>query len=177
MKLKVFGAVCLSALAITWMTGCSAITDKAAEKATESMLEKATGAKNVDIGKDGGSIKVTNEKGEEVELSASENKIPEGFPSSFPIYGGATVASSLKMGSATEGKTGFNVVLQTGDAVSDVAKFYKREIPKSGYEISGTMELGDGTTSLTLKKGQDDVGNVMITSKDSKDGKTSIIIS
>jgi hypothetical protein len=173
MKLKMFGAICLSAMAITWMTGCSAVTDKVAENATEKMIEKATGAKNVDLGKDGGSIKVTGENGEEVELSANENKIPDGFPSKFPIYGGTKVISGLKTSSSAESKTGFNVTLESGDAPADVASYYKTELPKSGYEISGTMEM-NGATTFTLKKGEEDNGLVMIASDDK--GKTTISI-
>jgi hypothetical protein len=177
MKLRVVGAACLSILAITWITGCSAVsdkvTDKAAEKLTESALKNATGA-DVDLDKDGGSVKIKTDKGE-MEIGATNGKIPDGFPSQFPIYNGAEVKSSMKTSSTEEkGKTGFQVAMQTSDSVTKVVDFYKSKLVSSGYEIASSTEIGSGSASLGVKKGDENIGNVLVMEED---GKTNIIIS
>jgi hypothetical protein len=60
------------------------------------------------------------------------------------------------------------------DYPSKAAEFYKSELPKIGYKISGTMETGDDTANLTLEKGKDNSGLVMI-AKD--DEKTTMVVS
>jgi hypothetical protein len=177
MKLRVVGAACLSVLAITWITGCSSvgdqITDKAAEKAAESLVKNATGA-DVDLNKDGGSVKIKTDKGE-MEIGATEGKLPDGFPSQFPIYSGAQIKSSMKTSnSEVKGKTGFMVAMQTSDDITKVADYYKSKLKSSGYEISSTTEIGNGPVSLGVKKGAENIGNVLIMAEG---GKTNITIS
>ncbi|MBI4734321.1 MAG: hypothetical protein HY779_05900 [Rubrobacteridae bacterium] len=177
MKLRIVGAVCLSALAIAWLTGCSAITEKASEKAAESaaenLLEKTTGAKDVDINENGGSIKVKTDQGE-TEISGSsgkEVKMPDDFPSDIPIYDPAKLTNALK--TTSDGKTGFNIVFESSDKPGDVVKFYKEELPKNGYTISSTFESGAGSAILSIKKGENEIGNVNVTVSE---GKTVIMI-
>jgi hypothetical protein len=174
MKLRITGAAFLSVLAVTWITGCSAVTDKvtekAAEKAAESAIKGATGA-DVDIDKEGNSIKVKNDKGDEMEIGNSEGKIPDGFPSDIPIYEGAKIVGNVK--TSEGGKTNFAVTLDTNDDPSKVLEFYKGELENNGYKISSATEMGAGNAVLSFEKNGKGVGGVTISVAE---GKTHIML-
>lgn len=150
--------------AIMLLAGCANI----AEKATEKAVENATGVK---VDKQGDSVKIKTDKGE-AEFSASENKVPDDFPEAFPLYDGAKVTGSMK--TEAEGKKNFTVTFETSDDKTQVANFFKESLPKNGYKIETTMEIGD-TVNLALKQGDTEVGGVTI-AKDDKN-KTTIIVS
>ncbi len=162
MQFKKFALVALVIPAVMMFAGCGQI----AEKATEKAVENATGVK---VDKNGESIKIKTDKGE-AEFGGSDHEIPDGFPKEFPVYDGAQVSGSMK--AEAEGKTSFTVTFETNDSKAEVLSFYKEALPKSGYTISATMDLGDAAT-ISIKKGSVDAGSVSIAKSD---GKTSILV-
>lgn len=76
------------------------------------------------------------------EVSTS-NKVPDGFPNDFPIYGGAKVTTSSKV--TTAGNSGFFVNWETGDAVDKVKEFYSGEFEKGPWKSTSNID-SNGTT-------------------------------
>ncbi|HEY3374153.1 MAG TPA: hypothetical protein VGK02_03705 [Candidatus Aquicultor sp.] len=162
MRFGKFALLALLIAALVICVGCGNI----AEQATKKAVENATGVK---VDEKNGSVNIKTDKGEAT-ISGSESKVPDGFPKDFPIYDGVKITSGLK--TEAEGKTSFQVTFETSDDVKKVVDFYKKALADNGYKISGSMEA-DEMASLSLKKGDADIGGVTITKSD---GKTNVLI-
>ena len=101
------------------------------------------------------------------EVNVGEGKIPEGFPTDFPIYPGAKATGSLS-GSEKEKGKGFWLVFSSADAVEKVAAFYDEKLKSSGWETGKSLNYG-AVRSWEVKKG-DLAGNVTVTEGDNKKG-------
>lgn len=120
------------------------ITKKAGEFLAGRVLSGVTGG-NVEVGKDGEKVSFENSEGK---VSFEEGgKLPEGFPTDFPVYPGARVVSSFTAN--TEGKDGMSVVWDTNDSVEAVSAFYKTNLVSNGWKVTATFEqTGSATTSF-----------------------------
>jgi|SRR5581483_4219135 len=96
-------------------------------------------------------------------LNIGENKIPDNFPSDFPIYKGSAVTSSLT------GKD-FWLTLTTTDDENKVISYYKENLEKNGWKIQNGSG-NDGTNWIVSKNNLS--GYLTITKGDSQ---TSILI-
>lgn len=99
------------------------------------------------------------------------NKVPDGFPSDFPIYGGAKVTSGYK--GSQGGQEGFVVVWETGDDVQKVTDFYKEKLSSGSWTTSGEF-TSNGSTSLTVTNPAAKLAGAL--SIGEADGKTSISV-
>lgn len=102
------------------------------------------------------------------EVSTS-NKLPNDFPSDFPVYPGAKVVGSIK--GDQKGLQGFFVTWETGDQVDKVTAFYKKEFEKGPWKSESTLESGD-TVILGAKK----VGKTAALTIGRADNKTTIAV-
>lgn len=101
--------------------------------------------------------------------SKQEEKLPEGFPSDFPLYPGVRVLSSVT--GEELGEEGFLVNLETSDDQKEVSSFYKTALPQKGWEITASFDSGDGAVYTIKRAGVN--GAVAISQKA---GKTEISI-
>lgn len=73
--------------------------------------------------------------------------LPDGFPKDVPIYKGAVVQVA-----STQGKM-MLVHLSVSAPVADALKYYQDQLKEQGWEISSTMNMGEGSM-LAAKKGE-----------------------
>ncbi len=170
-------------------TGCGAIIDKAAERATEEVLEEViagdSGA-SVEINADDGQMIITGEDGEVIEFNADEDEgtvqitdgdgetlfttgedIVEGWPSEFPIPSGLTVATSSKIADPDSGTTAYSIFFEgNGDFDQVLAEF---ESALDGREPSSDITQssdGEKFTSRTYELGDELIVNILLTQED-----------
>jgi hypothetical protein len=116
----------------------------------------------VDVEKDGEKVTVTSEEGEF--SFEEEGSLPDNFPSDFPIYPGAKLASSWT--ASSDDTDGLSLIWKTDDSVSKVGNYYESELKDAGWTLSFTAETEDSTTFAFEK---DDVsGFIGITVEESK---------
>ena len=89
--------------------------------------------------------------------------IPANFPSSVPIYPGATPALGLggMIGDSARG----GVQLLSNDSATDVYAFYEKELSSNGWEISEAKNEG-GASSISASKGGTQVSLFVMPSAD-----------
>lgn len=140
MRLRVLCVVCMAALVLVPLTGCRAA------------VEKATGVK---VNEDEGTIAVTGDDGEQVEIQSGDSaSLPKGFPEDVPVYRDADIKMSNSI--TSEGKTTYSVTLETSDDVDTASAWYKDALPKEGWNVEGDMSStsnGTSTTVLGARKG------------------------
>lgn len=66
--------------------------------------------------------------------------LPRGFPQSVPIYANATVTSTTWL--RRLGNIDFSVTYLTKDPQDKVIEFYKAQLPKGGWKVTGTTDDG-----------------------------------
>jgi hypothetical protein len=159
--------VIVAALALA-LTGCSAI----AERATKSVVEKATGVK---VDENGGSVTVTGKDGKTATFSSSDKQLPEGLPADFPVYEGEPDASAKA--EAPEGVT-FSFTIRTADDVKTVFDWYKGKLTDGGWTIeNATSAEYDGKQSGTISAKKDKEQSVVTVGPSSKeDGRTDVTV-
>jgi hypothetical protein len=96
----------------------------------------------------GGTVKVTDEKGQTTEIVTQENgtakKLPDGFPSDFPVMSGMTIYST--MGAIGAESSTFTVAWRTAVPREEVAKWINENLKKAGWTI--TMSTDVDTDSI-----------------------------
>ncbi len=141
------------------LTGC----EKAAEQASEALVEGATG---VDVDADENKVTIEGEDGSTVEIQSSDAELPDGFPDDVPVYD-AAIESSSKF--SADGGTSYAVSQTTGDDFDDVLAWFKAELADSGWSESGsTSSESDGAKFglIAATKG----GNELSVGVQSEDG-------
>ncbi len=112
---------------------------RAREKAEERAIERQTGGAvqisggNVTLRIDGGTVAV-----------GANAKVPASFPAEVPVYPGARVGMAAE--SSQNGKTGWSLTLETGDARDKVSAFYRSSL--AGFKQSSVLDLGDAEMSV-----------------------------
>jgi hypothetical protein len=116
----------------------------------------------VDVDKDGEKVTITSEEGE---FSFEEGgSLPDNFPSDFPIYPDAKLASSWT--ASGDDTDGLSLIWETEDSVSKVSNYYEGELEDAGWTLSFTSETEDSTTFAFEKN--DASGFIGITVEESK---------
>ncbi len=98
------------------------------------------------------------------------DKIPDSFPSDYPVYSGAKVKGSTR--STTQGITGTSVIWESGDSVDKVSKFYTDEFASGNWKAASNGQVNDSS----YWAGENSAGtksHYLIVSKQD-DGKTNI---
>jgi hypothetical protein len=140
-------AVLLMVVLSASLVGCQ----QAIESATKAGIEKATG-----VSTDGDSVTIKKD-GEEVTLGGStDGKLPEGFPSDFPMFDPITITSGMKASNGA--KVTFTTTAKvSGKSFDEVTKFYADELKAKGWEVkqTGSMTGDTGVGSIDATKGTD----------------------
>jgi len=106
------------------------------------------------------------------EINVGEGKIPTGFPKDFPLYPSAKIEGNISGVENKAGK-GFWLIMSTVDTTDKVTAFYEINLPKNGWTVGNTMNIGPSST-WEVTKG-DTAGNVIVATDDKTKG-TSIVI-
>jgi len=115
-------------------------------------------------GKDGGTLKVTNEKGEVATLQAGAGA-PQNLPSWVPVYPGGTVQGSLDTSGGGGSAVAFTVT--TTDPADKVLSFYQSKLEAAGLEVN--------TYSASVNKQQ--LGGTLTGSSESPKREVSVLVS
>ncbi len=124
-------------------------------------------------GKDGGSVKITNEKGEQATFTAGQGA-PQNLPSWLPIYAGADVQGSYDATTA-EGRNAMFTVTTT-DPVDKVAEFYESQLKSSGLKVEKTSYEAGGQKTVTLTSTEDGGKRFASVAVSTSDGKTQALV-
>lgn len=106
------------------------------------------------------------------EINVGEGKIPTGFPKDFPLYPGAKVEGNIS-GAQNQAGKGFWLIMTTADTTDKVTAFYETNLPKNGWTVASTMNIGPSST-WEVTKG-DMTGSVIVATDDKTKG-TSLVI-
>lgn len=110
-------------------------------------------------------------KSDEGEFSFQEGgKLPDGFPSDFPVLPGAKITSSWT--SSDDNSKGISVVWETSDAPTKVADYYKTNIESKGWKVTASFS-SEGTTTYSFEKG---TTNGFVGIAEGEEGKTNISV-
>lgn len=122
---------------------------------------------------EGGTLKVTNEKGEEAVFGTSSGA-PKNLPSWVPVYTGAKVEGSYDATTA-EGRNAMFTV-SSSDSVDQVAEFYKSQLEGAGLKVErSSYETAGSKTIMIAGKTDDDKRTASVTVS-TGDGKTQAIV-
>jgi type II secretory pathway pseudopilin PulG len=115
------------------------------QKAIENKTGIKTDIKDIEQGK----LSFTDPKtGSTVDIGS--NKLPDSFPKDFPVYPGSKVTSAASGSEKGQGNTLW-VTFSTGDSVDKVSTYYKSKLASSGWETTGTYQVGEGVTQSVTK--------------------------
>jgi len=132
-------------------------------------IEQKTG---ISMDATGKNMTIKDDKtGAEINIG-TEGKIPADFPKDFPMYPGAKVEGNISGAENKAGK-GFWIILSTTDEAAKVTAFYEANLPKSGWEIGSTMNIG---TSATWEISKGNMGGGLIVGEDEEKKGSSIVI-
>lgn len=126
------------------------------KKGAESFIDIATdGNVKVDTGKDGGTVTISGEDGDEIKTKVGNNAtLPDDFPKSeVPIYKNAKIVGSTDV--TIEGTQAFAIQLLTNDSISEVNDFYKDKLSGDDWErIASTNTISMSTSMYRSKSKQ-----------------------
>lgn len=115
---------------------------------------------------DGGTLKVTTDKGEEVQFGTTAGA-PKNLPSWVPMYGNAKVEGAYDATTA-EGRNAMFTVTSS-DSVDQVAAFYKSKLEGAGLKVEQSSYETDGQKTVMLvgtTEGEKRTASVTISSSD-----------
>jgi hypothetical protein len=120
-------------------------------------------------GKDGGTVKITNEKGEQATFMAGQGA-PQNMPSWIPVYSGGDIQGAYDASTAEGRSAAFTV--STTDPVDKVAEFYESQLKGNGLKVEkNTMEANGQKTVILAATSSDDKRTAMV-SVSTSEGKT-----
>jgi hypothetical protein len=125
------------------------------------------------LGKDGGTLKVTNDKGEVTTMNAGAGA-PQNLPSWLPVYPGGSVQGTFDTTNAEGHSAAFTVT--TKDAVSKVMDFYETQLKSAGLKVEKTTFSANGQDGGTLSAKSDDEKRQATVLFGSANGETSATV-
>lgn len=159
----------LALLALVALVGCG-LTDRVIESATEKAFEKATGI-SVEEDKDGGTVTIKGQDGQELTISDTEGKLVDDFP--LPLYPGATVTTSGTVKNGDQVTYTADIAFE-GD-MAEVADFYQQALEDRGITEVGRMEsTGEGEDSVVLMGESDTESGWITIAYDAKAGQGTV---
>ena len=84
-------------------------------------------------------------------ISSGPSKVPEDFPSDFPVYKNAVVKKYAPIVPSNP-KLGNVLILETPDAKAEVLDFYREQLPIQGWTVEKPM--ADAPDCLRASKGE-----------------------
>lgn len=132
---------------------------KAKDLVVGSIFSRLTGGI---VEKDGDKVTVTLEEGS---FSLEDGgSLPDNFPSDFPIYPDAKLASTWS--AKGNGADGLSLIWETEDAIDKVSSYYENELEDAGWTLSFTSKTDNSTTFAFEKSGTK--GFIGVTFEESK---------
>lgn len=117
--------------------GCDTLKEKIVEKVVEKTLER-DGVDKVDLAK--GEIRIKGKDGESVVLGGENVKLPEGWPSTVPVYPGAKVVAVMATNKPGQGK-GHMVTFESADPPATVLGYYKKQL--TAMKVEQELDMGE----------------------------------
>lgn len=124
-------------------------------------------------GKDGGTVKMTNEKGEQATFTTGQGA-PQNLPSWVPTYSGGDVQGSYDATTA-EGRSAMFTVTTT-DSVDQVAGFYQSQLEGSGFKVEKTSFETSGQKTISLAATGSDEKRSATVIVSTSEGKTQAVV-
>lgn len=122
---------------------------------------------------DGGTLKVTTDKGEEVQFGATAGA-PENLPAWVPMYANAKVEGAYDATTA-EGRNAMFTVTSS-DSVDQVAEFYQKQLEAAGLKIERSSYETDGSKAIMLVGKTDDDKRTANVTVASNEGQTQAMV-
>lgn len=142
----ILSVILLAALVFS-MTSCAKAVSKMAEKAIEKTIESSMGIENadIDLNEEGG--KISSDTGEIA--FGDDAEVPEGWPSSVPVYPDIKVTYSAKSKDSNNKDTFAILAEATKGTVKEIYEWHKSKM--SGWETeSDYFGTSDGNDSFNL---------------------------
>jgi len=143
-KIKLYSLLAFMFASTLVLSGCGEqAAQKTSEKTAEKIIEKQIGG-NADVDIDENNIKMETDQGS---MEVGENvKLPADFPSDVYVVDG-------KLLSVFSDKTNNShmVTLETEKSMEDASSVYQIELAAKGWEITGTIAIGDSTSIIAEK--------------------------
>jgi hypothetical protein len=117
--------------------------------------DKGTATFDASGGKDGGVVKVTDEKGQTATFQAGGGG-PKDLPSWVPVYPGATAQGTFDSTGPQGRAASFSVT--TKDSVDKVADWYEGQLKAAGFKVEKNTMATNGATSGGAVTGKSDDG-------------------
>jgi hypothetical protein len=149
--MKKLVVISLSAVIAFMFTACID-SEKVAEKATEKIIEKASGEKiDLETSKDGKEAKVVikDKDGEEVTFSGGDDEIPEDFPKEIYVPEGIIESSGTI--STGEGSM-LTVNISSEESFKEIKEKINDKMKNAGWKAEQAMEV-DESAMLNFTKG------------------------
>ncbi|TCZ70202.1 hypothetical protein E0485_23315 [Paenibacillus albiflavus] len=143
-------------------TGCSRNVTVTGENGEKSNIKLDNGGMTITNdqgqttitteGKDQGKIVMKDDKGNEVTMVASEDKIPDDFPKDIPFIEESKLTSSLT--TSSDGQTSYVIIYESEKPIADIAKLYSDYLMKAGYEQNEGF-AAENIKSISGKRGEE----------------------
>ena len=112
----------------------------------------------------GGTIKVTDEKGQASTLQAGSGAAPQNLPSWLPVYPGGTIQGTFDTNTPDGRSASFS--LTTSDTGDKVLSFYESRLKEAGLKV-------DSTTMTSTAEGK---GGILTASSESPSRNVSVLV-
>lgn len=124
-------------------------------------------------GEEGGTLTVTNDKGEQAVFNAG-TEAPKNLPSWLPAYAGGTVEGAYDATTA-EGRNAM-FTMKTSDNIDQVAEFYESKLKAAGLKVDRASYETNGEKAITLSGTSEDNKQTASVVVNNADGMTQAVI-
>lgn len=122
---------------------------------------------------DGGTLKVTNEKGEEAVFTAGAT-VPKDLPAWLPVYAGSTVEGAYDATNA--GSRNAMFTMKTADNIDQVVEFYEAKLKAAGLKVDRSSYETNGQKAITLVGTSEDSKKTATIAVTNADGTTQAMV-
>jgi hypothetical protein len=120
-----------------------------------------------------GTLKVTNEKGEETVIGTTAGA-PKNLPSWVPLYDGAKVEGSFD-GTTAEGRNA-TFTVTSSDSVDQVAEFYQSKLEGAGLKVERNSFEGNGQKTIMVVGTAEDEKRMASVTVSTNEGQTLALV-
>ncbi|MCE9546549.1 MAG: hypothetical protein K8T25_13665 [Planctomycetia bacterium] len=158
----------LLTLLCVMVAGCDRGSDvQGMPEGSKPVVDVQAGKAKVTVGGDG--VKKIDVGGFKVEYGGAQGtKLPADLPADIPIFAGASVQMQALNSEATSGM----IQLQVKSPIDKVGDFYKQQLPKLGWTVTGSLDQGASTNLVGKKNGRE----IAVSVADGSDGTTTVFI-
>lgn len=124
-------------------------------------------------GEEGGTLTVTNDKGEQAVFNAGTDA-PKNLPSWLPAYAGGTVEGAYDATTA-EGRNAM-FTMKTPDNIDQVAEFYESRLKAAGMKVDRASYETNGEKAITISGTSEDNKQTASVVVNNADGTTQAVV-